>query len=88
MPCTCRQSDPSIPPTDRKAWRTLRHALGRDLRACRDASGLTLAQLSRKTGIPPHVLDHYEMGKGEPRLFDLIRLCRALGVRVKIGLAD
>lgn len=63
-----------------KLWRAVRRQIGRDLHEARAKQKLPLEKLSRQTGIPVALLDHYELGKGEIRLDELLRLWCVLGV--------
>src|SRR5262245_18005560 len=55
-------------------------ALGRRLRALRDARGLTQLQLALEVGIGPQTLRNWESGRRVPSLFVALALARALGV--------
>lgn len=50
------------------------------LRILRDASGLSEREIAEKAGIPYGTLHAYMIGKREPLLSNLGRLCKAFGV--------
>ena len=49
------------------------------LRALRNKSGLTLAQLAEKIGVTLQVVGNWERGTTEITLGDALKVCRALG---------
>lgn len=54
--------------------------IARRLREYRVDSGLTLAQLSQKTGIPAQTLNRYELGQRAPKLDVAVQIAQAIGV--------
>ena len=62
--------------------RHLRFTIGQNLHARRVKRKWTLKKLSRLTGIPAHKLDQYELGKGEIRLDEVLKLACAFGVEM------
>lgn len=50
------------------------------LRAAREASGKTQAQVAKEAGISERVYQSYEYDKYEPKVRTAIRIARALGV--------
>ena len=57
-------------------------AFGRQLRAIREAAGMTQAELGRKAGMLPHVVARLEAGQREPGWQTVLRLADALGAAV------
>ncbi|MEZ4235512.1 MAG: XRE family transcriptional regulator [Myxococcota bacterium] len=57
--------------------------LARNLRALRDAQGLTQNQLASRAGIPRATLAHLETGAGNPTLLVLVRIASALNVTIE-----
>ncbi|MBC3938550.1 XRE family transcriptional regulator [Anaerotruncus massiliensis (ex Liu et al. 2021)] len=54
-----------------------------ELRAAREASGKTQAQVARETGIPEQMYQRYEYDKCEPGVRTAIRIARVLGSTVE-----
>ena len=54
------------------------------IKECRLKSGVTLAELSKETGISPGELSRIENGKRNVTLCTLQKICGPLGLRVKI----
>lgn len=52
-----------------------------NLRAAREASGKTQAQVAKDAGISEQVFQRYEYGQNEPSARTAIRIADALGVR-------
>lgn len=50
------------------------------LRAAREASGKTQAQVAKEAGISERIYQSYEYGKSEPKVRTAIRIARALGM--------
>jgi transcriptional regulator with XRE-family HTH domain len=57
--------------------------LARNLRALRDAQGLTQAVLAERAGIPRATLAHLETGAGNPTLLVTIGIAAALNVSIE-----
>lgn len=55
------------------------------LKARREASGLTVAEVAERAEIDPVELNRLEAGRGNPTAFTLARYCHALGGRVAWG---
>lgn len=53
------------------------------LKAARERSGKTQAQVARETGIPEQAYQRYEYGSREPRVSTAIKIADALDVDVK-----
>lgn len=69
----------------------MRRGIGRNrLRAALDRRGMTVVELSRRTGLHESILRLWISGRSEPRLSNLRVLCRALGVSADYlaGLTD
>jgi transcriptional regulator with XRE-family HTH domain len=60
--------------------RHLRLTIGHNIHQLRATRKLPLAKLSRLSNIPPESLDHYELGKSEIRLDEMLRIACALDV--------
>jgi transcriptional regulator with XRE-family HTH domain len=54
--------------------------IGRELKQTRDAQGMAVMELHRRTGISRTVLQGYEAGRFKPGSGELKRLCEALGI--------
>lgn len=54
-------------------------AFGRKFRRAFFQSGLTVGELSKKTGIPTGMIYRYANDGSEPRLTNAVKLARALG---------
>jgi transcriptional regulator with XRE-family HTH domain len=50
-----------------------------NLKNIRATLALTQDELSERSGLKPAAISHFETGKREPSLKNIIRLCRALG---------
>ena len=62
--------------------------MGERIKALRKARGMTQTELSRLTGIHRVSIAKYEMGKNEPGLKSLVKLCKVLGVPVETLLQE
>jgi transcriptional regulator with XRE-family HTH domain len=60
-----------------------RFTIGQNIHRRRVARKLPLRKLTRLTGISELLLDHYEMGKNEIGLDDLLKIACALEVEVR-----
>lgn len=58
--------------------RRLRFTIGRNIHQLRLQRRMPLRTLARLSGVPEHRLDHYELGKNEIRLDELLRIACAL----------
>lgn len=63
--------------------RNLRFNIGQNIHRKRSELHLTLTKFSELTGVSPKILDHYEMGKREIELGELLKIAHVLHVRVK-----
>lgn len=61
----------------------LRFTIGQNIQHHRSRKKMTLGKLARLTGIPEWLLDHYELGKNELRLPQLLRIACILDVEVR-----
>lgn len=57
--------------------------LARNLKALRDAQGLTQSQLAGRAGVPRATLAHLETGAGNPTLLVTLRIASALNVTIE-----
>ena len=57
--------------------------LGRRLRRLRDEAGLTQEQLAAKAGLPLPSLRNWEVDYRQPRVEALLKVAKALGVRLE-----
>jgi DNA-binding XRE family transcriptional regulator len=65
------------------------HPLLRELKAAREAKGLSLADLTRLTGMDRSALSKLENGqRGNPTLATLARYAEAVGKRLVVSLVD
>jgi transcriptional regulator with XRE-family HTH domain len=62
--------------------RHLRFAIGQHICYQRTRQKMTLRYLARKSGVPEHKLDQYEIGKNEIGLDDLLKIACVLKVRL------
>jgi transcriptional regulator with XRE-family HTH domain len=63
--------------------RHLRLTIGQNIHHRRVERKLPLAKLSRLSGVPATSLDHYELGKSDIRLEEMLRIACALEVGVE-----
>lgn len=64
------------------ALRDLRLTIGQNIHDLRVQRKMTLAELSKKTGVTEKLLDGYELGKGDIGLNELFRI--GCGLEVKL----
>lgn len=64
--------------------RHLRFTIGQNIHRLRAEQKMPLHKLSRLTEIPERMLDYYELGKGEIRLEDMLRIACMFKLDVKI----
>lgn len=55
-------------------------AIGRRLKATRDALGLKAVEFCRQAGIPQNTYSQYENGKGRPSLDFALKICKTFNV--------
>lgn len=72
---------------DKVTIKAVRKALGRELWQKRQERNLSLAELSRKTGLPAKSLDRGELGRGVP-VYVLIKMVLFYDKKIKIELMD
>ena len=70
-------------PYSRHLLHHTRFAIGQNIHRLRAEQKMPLQKLARVSGVPEHLLDHYELGKGDIRLEELLRIACALGVGVE-----
>lgn len=61
--------------------RNLRSTIGYNIHRLRAERKLTLSHLSSLTGVSVLLLDHYELGKNEIRLDEMLKIACAMKVR-------
>lgn len=54
--------------------------LKNNLKEVREFLGLSQSELGRKTGLQPSAIAHFEAGRREPNIDNLVKLSIALGV--------
>jgi DNA-binding XRE family transcriptional regulator len=59
-----------------------------ELKNCRERQGLSLGDISAKTGMSPSAISKLENGHSNPTLQTLLRYIDALGVRLNWGVAE
>jgi transcriptional regulator with XRE-family HTH domain len=62
--------------------RHLRFGIGQNICNARTRQGMTLRKLSKKSGVPEHRIDQYELGKNEITLDHLLKIACVLRVRL------
>jgi hypothetical protein len=62
--------------------RHLRFTIGQNIHHYRSKQKLTLRKLAKLTGLSELLLDHYELGKNEIALDEMLKIACALGVPV------
>lgn len=63
--------------------RHTRATIGHNIHSLRVRQKMPLAKLAQITRLPEHLLDHYELGKNEIRLEEIVKIACALGVGVE-----
>lgn len=63
--------------------RHLRFTIGQNIHRRRAQQKLPLRKLARLTGVPERLLDHYELGKNEIGLDELLKIACALEIEIK-----
>jgi transcriptional regulator with XRE-family HTH domain len=58
-------------------------SFGGHLRALREEAGLSRPELARRASVPVSTLRNWEADQGFPNMLALLRLAKALGVRVE-----
>ncbi|OHB53718.1 MAG: hypothetical protein A2Y07_03390 [Planctomycetes bacterium GWF2_50_10] len=58
------------------------HAIGENIRALREAAGLTLTEAARKSALTKSALSKIETGQSSPPIATLLRIAGALGVSI------
>jgi transcriptional regulator with XRE-family HTH domain len=58
-------------------------SFGGHMRALREEAGLSRPELARRAGVPVSTLRNWEADRGFPNMPALLRLAKALGVRVE-----
>jgi transcriptional regulator with XRE-family HTH domain len=59
---------------------TLRCRFGENLRALREQGGLSMGEVSRRSGVSRSEISRLEAGLREPRLTTIVQLARALDI--------
>jgi hypothetical protein len=62
--------------------------IGHSLHAARLSKKFTLAKLSRLSGVPVLLLDHFEMGQNRMLMDDLLKIALAMRLDIKEVLFD
>lgn len=65
-----------------------RKTVGKQIQACRDATGLSQEQLAEKIGISTIFLSAIECGGRSPSLENFVKICNALEVESDVLLAS
>lgn len=63
--------------------RHLRFTIGQNIHRRRAQQKLPLRKFARLTGVSEHLLDHYELGKNEIGLDELLKIACALKIEVQ-----
>lgn len=63
--------------------RHLRFTIGQNIHRLRARRKLPLRKLSKLSGIPEFLLDHYELGKNEIRLDELLKIACVFNVGIE-----
>lgn len=67
----------------RNNLRRIRKIIGGNIHRCRDRAHMTLEKLARSAGIRTDRLDRIELGRGEVRIEDIVRIAEVLEVAVE-----
>lgn len=62
--------------------RHFRHTIGQNIHRHRRKQKLPLSKLAKLSGVSEKLLDHYELGKNEIQLDEILKISCALGVPV------
>jgi transcriptional regulator with XRE-family HTH domain len=65
-----------------------RRVLGQKVRACRQRTGLTIEQLAEKADLHHNFIGELERGNYDATVGSLLKIAKALGVRVRDLVAD
>lgn len=63
--------------------RHLRFTIGQNIHRRRAEQKMTLKKLARLSGVPERLLDHYELGKNEIGLDELLKIACVLEIDLK-----
>lgn len=63
--------------------RHLRYTIGQNIHAQRSEQKLPLRKLAKLTGVSEQLLDHYELGKNEIGLDELLKIACALELEIE-----
>lgn len=77
--CDPAQIPPPLQQAVTASARDLRERIGRNLLRLRRNRRMTLKQLSRRTGLGMPLLDHFELGKNDIELRQLLMIAQVLG---------
>ena len=90
VPASCAPGSCSPDPQQSltESARALRARIGGNLLRLRRERRVTLKQLSRRTGLSTHLLDHFELGKSEIELRQILTIARALDTDWRTLLAE
>ncbi|HEX6093988.1 MAG TPA: cupin domain-containing protein [Dongiaceae bacterium] len=83
-----RQVEAMPRPAEQDAPGELLRAMGRQIRELRKARGMTLAELSSRTGLSVSYVSQVERSVSSPSVIALYEISRALGVNVSYFFAD
>ncbi len=68
--------------------RHLRFTIGQNIHRRRAEQKMPLKKLARLSGVPEHLLDHYELGKNEIGLDELLKIACALEIELRELITD
>jgi len=69
-------------PYSTRLLRHLRYTVGQNIHHHRSKQKLPLRKLAKLTGVSELLLDHYELGKNEIALDEMLKIACALGVPI------